>query len=167
MESKQPSNPAKIPTESTACRVPAQWAHRVDEAQNRSAALVLGVFSTSGDLLWSSRGMQMVLHAISGDYAPCDCFVNPTFQQLAAMQESDGVVFEGRITLSNPYDPGVSLIGRVYRQPNELLVVCEYDVLELAALNDQLAAMNREISNLQRAARARETPAGGHFGQAA
>ena len=124
---------------------------KLGEAQDQSAALAIGVFSTSGELLWSNRGMQIALHVGSGDHAPCDYFVNPTFQQLAAMQESDGVVFEGLVTLSNPYDPGVSLKGRVYRQPNELLVVCEYDVMELARLNNELAAMNREINNLQRA----------------
>ena len=53
--------------------------------------------------------------------------------------------------MSNPYDPGVSLKGRAYRQPNELLVICEYDVIELARLNNELAAMNREVNNLQRA----------------
>ena len=128
MESKIASVPPRFPWNPTTCRVPAHWAERVDEAQNQSAALVLGVFSTSGELMWSSRGMQIVLHAVSGDYAPCDCFVNPTFQQFAAMQESDGVVFEGSFTLGNRCDPGVSLKGRVYRQSNELLVVCEYDV---------------------------------------
>ena len=151
MDKKIPSDPAKTPLEFTTCPVPAHWAERVGEAQNQSPALVLGVFSTSGELMWSSRGMQVALHAGSGDDAPCDCFVNPTFQQLVAMQESDGFVFEGFITLGNRCDPWVSLKGRVYRQPNEILVVCEYDVMELARLNNDLAAMNREVSNLQRA----------------
>ena len=150
MKSKMPSVPHEIPTESTICGLPAHWAERVAEAQNYSAALVIGVFSTSGELLWFNRGMQIALNVGSGDHAPCDYFVNPTFQRLIAMPESDGVVFEGLITLSNRYDPGVSLKGRVYRQPSEILIVCEYDVMELARLNNEVAAINREVSNLQR-----------------
>ena len=146
-----PSVPDKIPVQSTTCGAPAHWVEKLGEAQDQSAALAIGLFSTSGELLWSNRGMQIALHVGSGDHAPCDYFVNPTFQQLAAMQESGDVIFEGLVTLSNPYDPGVSLKGRVYRQQNELLVVCEYDVMELARFNDELAAMNREINNLQRA----------------
>jgi signal transduction histidine kinase len=151
MESKIHSVPAKNLMESTTCPMPANWAERLDEARNQSAALVLGVFSASGELMWSSRGMRLALGAISGDHAPCDCFVTPTFQQLTAMPQSNGVVFEGFITLGNRCDPWVSLKSRVYRQENELLVVCEYDVVELARLNNDLALMNREISNLQRA----------------
>lgn len=148
---KIPSDSAKIPMESMTCPVPAHWADKVDEAQSQSAAQVLGVFSTSGELIWCSRGMQLALNAVSGDDAPCDCFVNPTFEQLAAMPQADGVVFEGFLTLGNRCDPWVSLRSRVYRQPNELLIVCEYDVVELARLNNDLALTNREISNLQRA----------------
>ena len=151
MESQKPPAPEMIPLEPQVRRLPAHWAEKVGAAPHQSAALALGVFSTSGELMWSNRGMQLVLHAGGDDYAPRDYFVNPTFQQLAAMEESDDVVFEGLITLSKCYDPGVSLKGRVYRQQNELLVVCEYDVMELVRLNTELAAMNREVSNLQRA----------------
>ena len=151
MEKKAFFVPDKLPMEHRARGVPANWAESVGEAQNQSAALVLGVFSTSGEMMWSNRGMQIALHVGNSDCAPCDCFVNPTFQQLAAMQECNGIVFEGLITLSNRCDPGVSLKGHVYRQSSELLVVCEYDVMELARFNNELATMNREINNLQRA----------------
>lgn len=150
IEKKMPSVQTKIPMEFKTCPVLAHWAERVDEVQSQSVALVLGVFSTTGELLWSNRGMQILLHAIRGDDATCDCFMNPTFRQLAAMQESDGVVFEGIVTLGDRDDPGVSLKGRVYRQSSEVLVVCEYDVVELVRINNDLVAMNREISILQR-----------------
>jgi signal transduction histidine kinase len=95
--------------------------------------------------------MRIALHVGSGDHAPCDYFLNPTFADLAAMQESGDVVFKGFVTLGNRRDAGLSLKGRVYRQPNEVLVVCEYDAMELVRDNNELAAMNREVSNLHRA----------------
>jgi signal transduction histidine kinase len=141
----------ELHVEPTILGVPAHWAQRVGEVLNQSTTLALGVFSLSGEIIWSNRGMQITLHVGSGDYEPCDYFVNPTFQQLATIRDSADAVFEGLITLGAPRDPGVSLKGRVYRQSNELLVVCEYDVVELARLNNELAAMNREVGNLQRA----------------
>ena len=123
------SVPHTMPVKFTTPVLPVHWAERVAEAQNQAAALAMGVFSASGGLIWSNRGMQIALHVGDAHFAPCDYFVNPTFRQLAALQASADAVFEGLITLGNPHDAGVSLIGRVYRQPSELLVVCEYDVL--------------------------------------
>jgi signal transduction histidine kinase/ActR/RegA family two-component response regulator len=139
----------------TAYETPDRWAETLADAQSQSVALVLGVFSLSGQMNWCNRGMEVVLSTIRSTDAPCDCFVNPTFPQLAGMPDSDGInfdgiAFEGIVTLGNRQNTCVSLNGRVYRRHGELLVVCEYDVLELARLNVDLASMNREISNLQR-----------------
>ena len=151
IESNFSAAAAKILPDSTAGGVPAQWAEIVRQFQNQSVALVFGVFSTSGQLRWCNRGMQLALSAAGGDDAPCNRFVNPTFAQLLALPGSAGRVFEGFVTLGDRRVPGISLKGCVYRQPGELLVVGEYDVLELARLNNDLAAMNREINTLQRA----------------
>ena len=90
-----PSVPNEIPVDFMPCDAPAHWANRVSQALNQSAALAIGVFSTAGELKWSNWGMQVALRVGSGHGPPRDYFVHPTFQQLAAMQESEGVSLKG------------------------------------------------------------------------
>ncbi len=127
------------------------WSKELSQAQHQSAALALGIFTRAGEILHANRGMQLILGGHDGDNGSCEYFVNPDFRQLAALPESDDVAFAGLMTVGNRRDPGVTLQGRVYCQAGEILVICEYDVRELARLNNELATVNREVSNLQRA----------------
>ena len=127
------------------------WSEELQMAQKDSLALVLGIFALSGELLTANCGMRRVLDVNGGQLAPRDRFVNPSFQQISSTSPDDGIVFEGIMTFGDRRDPGVSLLGRVYRKGKELLVVGEYDVTELARLNNELAQSNREVNTLQRA----------------
>ena len=82
--------------------------------------------------------MQLILGGGEGGRASCEHFVNPDFLQLAALPESDDAAFEGLMTFGNRRDAGGSLLGRVYRRADEILVVCEYDVTRVGPLEQRV-----------------------------
>jgi signal transduction histidine kinase len=82
--------------------------------------------------------------------APTEAFVNPAFDTLAAGSPADQPVFTGMLTLGDRHKISRTVKAVVWRGPEDLLVVGEFDALELDRLNRQMTDYNREINTLQR-----------------
>ncbi len=114
-----------------------------------SLSLSLGVFDPEGSLCYANRGMRLLLQ-LEENPVPTDWFINPTFERLAAAPISPEPIFEGFMTFGDGRQISRSVLGKVYRQKNHLLVAGEYDLMELDRLNREVLDANKEINNLQR-----------------
>ena len=129
---------------------PAQgWGEELIRASDTSAALAVGRFTRTGDPLYLNRGMAAVLGGDTPDRPRCNYLVNPTFAQLLATP-GDGLIFAGWLTVGDGYRLSRTLRGEVYCKGGEVLIVGEYDVVELERLERELSRTNQEINNLQR-----------------
>ncbi len=122
------------------------WRHAVAE---ESMSLVLGSFSDDGQLRYSNAGMRRLLKLDDGPFDPayfrCPSF--DTFQGHAPRREP---VYTGLVTIHNGSEVGTSIGASVFRREDGIHFIGEYDVTELAAINDQMHDLNGEVSRLHR-----------------
>jgi len=122
-----------------------RWHPVIAAFSEQSRAVALGLFDFQGRALYINEGMRRLL---DGSANPSVAFIVPTFETLTQLQTASGLVYHGWLTFAPA--PHRSLHGEVHRQDDQLLVVAEYDVEELARVNANLIEVNAEITNLQR-----------------
>ncbi len=127
------------------------WEIPLNRAIQTSQAFLVGVFNADGTLLFAKRGMSTFLKAGGGDPQTADCFTHPDFTVLNSLSgPADAPVFEGTITAGIDEDDLRSFKAVVYRRFDRLLVLGEYDALELGRINRELTGLTREVNRLQR-----------------
>ncbi|WP_437650910.1 sensor histidine kinase [Sorangium sp. So ce362] len=112
-----------------------------------STALAVGVFSPDGAPRFANRGMRRLLgHA--GEPAR---LVSPSFPQLAAAGHGrEAPIHRGILHFGDLRSIAHSLRGEVWRLGDELLILGEFDVVELERVVVEVSALNSRISSLQR-----------------
>ncbi len=125
------------------------WGEELGRAHDTSNALAVGRFTLDGEPLYLNRGMSTVLGGATPDRPRRDYLVNPSFAQLLA-GGTEGLLFAGWLTIGDGYRTTRTLHGQVYRKGAEVLILGEYDVVELDRLERELSRTNQEINNLQR-----------------
>lgn len=125
------------------------WGEELGRFHDASTVLAVGRFTLDGVPVYLNRGMTAMLGGDTPDRPRCDYLVNPTFPQLLANQV-EGLVFGGWLTIGDGYRMTRTLRGEVFRKGGELLIVGEFDVIELERLERELSSTNQEINNLQR-----------------
>lgn len=118
-------------------------------------AWCVGLLGLDGRILYANRGMLALLGAQPGQAGSPDLerFVNPSFAELAERVRSarDGeLVFAGLLTAGDGRCESRSLKARVWHAAGCALISAEHDVQELERLNQELAAINRQVNRLQR-----------------
>lgn len=126
------------------------WPDMLQTFCHDSLALVIALFDASGELLYANAGMKMLLDAQNRDHRPAEYLVNPNFHSFMALPMEKGPVFEGILTTGNGLDVMHTVKAKAWRQKDRLLIIGEYDAVELDFLNREMTALNREISNMQR-----------------
>lgn len=126
-----------------------RWTAELNGARDDSAALALGIFDLAGNALYLNRGMGEVLGGELPDRPRHLYLVNPSFEELLEPAD-EGLVFGGWLTVGDGLQLSRTLRAQVFRKGGELLIVGEYDALELERLGRDLARSNQEINNLQR-----------------
>lgn len=122
---------------------------------NSLTAVVIALVDEEGKLLQANRGCRRLLH-IANDDLPLvvdmrGFFVRPSFAQLIAMQAEEGrPIHEGIINVGDTYTSCRSLIGAVHLRGRQLLLVGEYDVVEMEKLNAQVIELNEQLASTQR-----------------
>ncbi len=112
-----------------------------------STALAVGVFSPDGALRFANLGMRRLLGP-AGEPAR---LVNPSFPQLAAAGHGRGApIHRGILHFGDLRSIAHSLRGEVWRLGDELLILGEFDVVELERVVVEVSALNSRISSLQR-----------------
>ncbi len=113
-------------------------------------AMAIGLFGDTGELLAGNAGII----ALTGGEAPtqprADYLVNPDFARIGA--STDAPLFEGRLTFADEQrQHNRSLLARIERVPEGILVCAEYDARELDQVHEELVHLNQQATNLQRA----------------
>jgi len=139
----------RYPPTSAADPVLQRWTAELNGARDDSAALAFGVFDLAGNALYLNRGMGEALGGDVPDRPRHRYLVNPSFDELLE-SPAEGLVFVGWLTAGDGLQVSRTLRAQVFRKAGELLIVGEYDALELERLGRDLARRNQEINNLQR-----------------
>ena len=124
----------------------ADWHPEIDESIQRSNSFCFALFSTSGKLIFCNQAFESLLK----ENDPVKSFINPTFDKLIKTESTSTLIFDGFITLGDYDAINSSILAQVYRKEDQLLVIGGIDPFKLLDQNKQLAALNREINNLQR-----------------
>ncbi len=131
------------------------WNKEICRGIRESRTLCLGLFSCSAEVLFANPAMSDLL----GEQATAS-FVNPQFEHFVenmatptedsdSVQDADGEIFSGFITATHN-DKHRSILARVYRRDDRVLVLGETDVNSLSRQYDAVVALNRENNRLQR-----------------
>lgn len=106
----------------------------------------IALFNLNGKLLFSNNGMTTLIK--TGN--PIENLINPTYEQLLAINTSTPLVFEGFLTIGDNLTTNSSLGAKVYRKNDKLLIFGEVSGVQLLAQNATMHTLNREINILQR-----------------
>lgn len=124
----------------------------IPEYLRELTALVYALCDEHGLLLDGNRGFLLLGghdSMPSQSWNVSALFVNPPFTQLASALSEDGIAYRGILNIG-PLAAVHSVHGTVYRWGNQLLIVAEHDVLELAGLNQSVIELNEEMAQLGR-----------------
>ncbi len=116
-------------------------------------AVVVGFVREDGTLQDSNAGLRRLLarRSEAATDQVRDFFMQPRFEQLlAAVATAEGEICRGVITVGDAGTSSVSLKGTVHRRGNLLILVAEFDVAEMEALNTAVVQLNEEMANVQR-----------------
>ncbi len=130
------------------------WIEQLMRIRDDSIAMILGVFTIQGNLLYANAGMRVLLNVEPPrtiDQATLDYFINPRFDDLAGRPAADKPIFEGLMTIGDGMKLIRTVSAKIYRKDDSLLVTGEYDVMELDSMNRRMTALNREVNTMQRA----------------
>ncbi len=122
---------------------------------NSLVAVVVAFVGEDGRLLQANRGCRRILD-IADENRPLGedirgFFIHPTFAQLLDMPAEGGrPIYEGILNVGDINTHCRSLIGAVHRRGHRLLVVGEYDVVEMERLNAQVMDLNEQLASAQR-----------------
>lgn len=122
---------------------------------NPLTAVVIALVDEDGKLLQANKGCCRLLD-VANDDLPLGIdmrgfFIHPSFAQLTGMHAEVGhPIHEGIINVGSAYTACRSLIGAVHRRGRQLLLVGEYDVIEMERLNAQVIELNQELAETQR-----------------
>ncbi len=133
------------------CHIPEILSRFLPAFCRDSTALVLAYFDEKGKLLYANRGMEILLDTENRQHRPADYLINPDFDRLIQAPPQREAVFSGILTTGNGMDRICTVRAAAWRMEKHLLIIGEHDALELDFLNRQMTALNREISNMQRA----------------
>lgn len=117
-------------------------------------AVAFAILTEDGELVHANQGFLRILDTArmrgeTGDVR--SLFVHPTFAQLLSFaSEVAGPVYRGIINVGNSSIFCRSLKGTVHRGGGQVLLVAEYDVVEMEALNAQVIELNEELAAAQR-----------------
>ncbi|WP_158228870.1 GGDEF domain-containing protein [Chitinimonas sp. BJB300] len=116
-------------------------------------SVVAAFVSEDGWLIDSNDGFQRLcdIGDASQAHRAADYFILPTFKQLtAARSEAGWAIYQGVINIGKDENSCRSLIGKVHRDGSNLILVAEFDVVEMEMLNTQLVRLNEQLAVVQR-----------------
>jgi len=124
-----------------------KWLDELKLSVLENGSLCIALFSDSGKLIFANKTMK-ALFIIPGK--PSDNILNPSFEKLAGFKSKTSLVYKGFLTLGNFSSINTSILVRVFRKDDEILIIGGVDTRQLSQQNETMHNLNREISNLQR-----------------
>jgi diguanylate cyclase (GGDEF)-like protein len=117
-------------------------------------AVVVALLDETGGLRDANAGFRRLLGLADDGPLPDACapyFLAPRLAELlAVLPDAEGRVYAGILNIGDPERADVSLLGSIYRKAGGLLLVGEYDVVELGELNTRILSLNEQLAEAQR-----------------
>lgn len=111
---------------------------------NKLDSVVVVRFAMDGRLLAENAGFSR-LHSGTG-LRPWQILTRPRFDELArAEPDPKGRIHSGKLTLGEPDGGMRTLIGNVYTNGEEILIIAGYDIHELEQMSDALLDLNNQL----------------------
>ncbi|WP_437594279.1 sensor histidine kinase [Sorangium sp. So ce1000] len=116
-----------------------------------STALAVGVFAPDGTPRLTNHGLRRLLGGVGEPDGAAARLVSPSFAQLAAAgRGGEAPIYRGMLHFGDLRSIAHSLCGEVWRLGHDLLLLAEYDVIELERVVADVSALNSRITSLQR-----------------
>lgn len=147
------------------------WNNQIATLWQQGLSVAIGTFDTEGNLLMANPALCYYLDTTPETLQPKNRFINPLFSTLVETEISDGtgtetesrtginagtgsrsegLIFEGLLTLGNYTDVSYVLHAHVFRRDSTILVYAELDAPSLIEENNKMSHLNQEVNNLQR-----------------
>lgn len=120
------------------------WSDEICHAMLKSKSFYVALFSTRRELLFANEAFRSLVKE-----DPCRSFLNPSFDDLLAIDAPSSPVFNGYITFGDYQSENYSIVAQIFRKENRLLIIGGVDPGELLAQNRAMHQLNREVIDLQ------------------
>lgn len=124
-----------------------KWHDELKLSIVENGSLCLALFSDNGQLIFANQTMMALF--ISPE-KPSGNILNPSFEKLTGFTSTTSLIYKGFLTLGNFSSINTSILVRVYRKEDEILIIGGVDTRQLTQQNETMHDLNREINNLQR-----------------
>lgn len=121
------------------------WKNEFNASLFSSSSFCVALFNIEGTLLFANKAMLLLFNNNSKE-----SLINPTFEKVLTLDNSNTLIFEGFITIGKNYSINSSIDAKVFRKNNKILILGGADSSLLLVQNENMHHLNREIGNLQR-----------------
>lgn len=125
------------------------WTTLIGDLTKNAQSVLSGIFDSEGQVLDASSSFYYFLGTTPEEKNPKHLFINPTFSSFFS-GNTDGLVFEGFLTIGNYSDVSFVFRAKVFRSGQYVLIFAEADVTSLFEENTRMSSLNQEVNNLHR-----------------
>lgn len=122
-----------------------EWSGEIRNSLFESKAIYLALFAADGTLIFANDAMA----ALFKD-EPCRNLINPTFERLTGSGSDSAIIYQGFLTIGDYESVNISMYARVYRKQDKILIIGDFDAIQLTEQNKLMHHLNQEVNNLQR-----------------
>jgi signal transduction histidine kinase len=122
----------------------------IEAVLQEGAGIGLAIMDSEGALLYTNPGMRWLLTGDTQGAPKLEGFLHPSFHRLVEITGS-GAEFAGAATFGDARGESRSAHLRAQRAGDRVVAVAQLDTEDIHLQSQRLAALNREVNNLQRA----------------
>ncbi len=122
-----------------------EWMEEIQASLIDSKAVYLALFTIDGKLVFANPNMTRLFKK-----EPVRNLINPTFDELVCLDCKKSLIYRGFLTIGDYYTVNISMYSRIFRKNDRLLIIGDFDALQLTEQNEVMHHLNREINDLQR-----------------
>lgn len=122
-----------------------QWTEEIMSSLTENSPLGIALFSVNRELIYANSTMSSLFRD-----DPCNSLINPDYDKLTGLKTDATEVYSGYLTIGSNSSDNVSIMSRVYRKKDQLLITGAVDSKDLIRHNRTMNHLNSEINNLHR-----------------
>jgi len=121
------------------------WIEELNKTIIEINSVYISLFNINGELLFANSAFSSLIFDI-----PHKSLINPSFEQLLILNNSNSKIFEGFLTVGDYVTINTSIYAHIFKKENQILIIGGIDAKQLNQQNITLHHLNYEINNLQR-----------------
>ncbi len=121
------------------------WETELNSSLIDSNVLSIALFSINKELIFANKAMTSLFTGKA-----CDNLLNPTFETLLLLDNSQALIFNGYLTIGTYSSINTSIYAQIFRKDNKLLIIGGVIANQLIDQNKIVHKLNRDLNNLQR-----------------